>query len=72
MPGGIIGKNLFISIWYSEFSSLEGRMNEKELEAYNSIMEERANIVLDKSIIVKITWGKGETEEITCSISPAI
>ena len=43
--GGIIGKNLYISMWSSEFGSWEDGINKEDLDAFNNIMKERANIV---------------------------
>lgn len=74
VPGGIIGKNLYISMWYSEFLSWEDGLNKEELDAFNNIMEERANIVevlYEKAFNRKetILTGQGNSWEVKIPIN---
>ena len=74
IPGGIIGKNLYISMWSSEFGSWEDGINEEDLDAFNNIMEERANIIqvlYEKAFNEKeaILTGKGNSWEVKIPIN---
>lgn len=68
LAGGIIGKNLYVCLWYPELDSWK-EMSEEELAVYESVMQKRSNLaeVLKEKAFDKKTavlTGEGSSWEV--------